>query len=104
MLLTAGINDVGDAVFVTNSVLCDRWPWAFHYTTSRTSVCCTTRLHGTQLLLTSKSGTASLPSSVIFIQSVLFSPNPKPSPHGHVIAARITAENPDEVDYMLSVW
>ena len=25
-----------------------------------------------------------------------YSPDPSPSPHGHVIACRITAENPDE--------
>lgn len=27
------------------------------------------------------------------------SPDPAPIPHGHVIACRITAENPDEVHY-----
>ena len=27
------------------------------------------------------------------------SPSPKPTPHGHVIACRVTAENPDEVSY-----
>ena len=29
--------------------------------------------------------------------SILYSPSPDPSPHGHVIACRITSENPDEV-------
>ena len=30
-------------------------------------------------------------------------PEPKPSPHGHVIACRITAENPDEVSQLYCV-
>jgi len=34
---------------------------------------------------------------LIMVCVFVLSPSPDPSPHGHVIACRITSENPDEV-------
>ena len=38
---------------------------------------------------------------IYFLACLSCRPDPQPSPHGHVIACRITAENPDEVSSVI---
>ncbi len=74
-----------------------RWGWGFPSTASRTSAHSTRGSCGRPhpLTLTSKPHPPS--PHPLFYVCLFGSPDPLPSPHGHVIAGRITAENPDEV-------